>query len=105
MYIYLNGKEIKYMKLELASPLKVFKITQKFGNSNPALYGNVGHNGLDLYAPHGTPIYASHDGFASYQVDGGGGHGVVVITDKMYTYGTEEVFFKTIYWHMVDPLK
>jgi len=94
------------MKLKLANPLKDFKITQYFGNKNPALYGTSGHNGLDCTAPHGTPVYASHDGFASYQVDGGGGHGVVIITDKEY----EDVngvssYFKTLYWHLVDPLK
>ena len=94
------------MKLQLQKPLKDLKITQKFGNKNPELYGNVGHNGMDFRASHGTPIYATHDGFASYQVDSGGGHGVVIITDKEY----EDIngvpsYFKTIYWHMPDPLK
>lgn len=105
MLICEHGKCREYMKLELKHPLKVFKITQRFGNINPELYGNAGHNGIDCYAPHGTPIYASHDGFASYQVDGGGGHGVVVITDKEYDYNNSQSYFKTIYWHMVDPLK
>lgn len=105
MLICQNGKCKKYMKLELASPLKVFKISQKFGNSNPDLYGTTGHNGLDFIAKHGTPIYASHDGLASYQVDGGGGHGVVIITDKEYDYEGGQCYFKTIYWHMVDFLK
>jgi len=93
------------MKLKLKRPLKEWYVTQKFGNKNAELYGNAGHNGIDLRASHGTPIYASHDGFASYQVDGGGGHGVVIITDKEYEYGNSQCFFKTIYWHMVDPLK
>ena len=94
------------MQLKLVNPLKVLKITQKFGNSNPELYGNAGHNGIDCFAPHGTPIYASHDGFASYQVDSGGGHGVVVITDKEYEdLKGNSSYFKTIYWHMPDPLK
>ena len=93
------------MKLILENPLKVFKITQRFGNINAALYSPFGHNGIDCYAPHATPIYASHDGFASYQVDSGGGHGVVVITDKEYEYEGKNVLFKTIYWHLVDGLK
>lgn len=81
------------MKLELKRPLKEWKVTQKFGNKNPSLYGNAGHNGIDCYAKHGTPIYASTDGFASYQVDGGGGHGVVVITDKEYFFDTDKQQF------------
>ena len=94
------------MKLHLEKPLKEWFVTQKFGNSNPTLYGTMGHNGMDLRAKHGTPIYASHDGFASYQVDGGGGHGVVIISDKEYE-GVDGVtsFWKSIYWHLVDPLK
>lgn len=94
------------MRLFLEHPLKNFKITQHFGNSNPTLYGNMGHNGLDATAKHGTPVYASHDGFAYYQVDNAGGHGVVIITDKEYESVTgESSYWKTIYWHLVDPLK
>ena len=81
------------MKLELKSPLKVFKISQKFGNKNPNLYGSAGHNGMDFQASHGTPVYASHDGFASFQIDGGGGHGVVIITDKEYFFDTDKQEF------------
>lgn len=94
------------MKLELYPPLEVWKVTQKYGNKNP-IYNDMGgyHNGIDLRAPHGTPVYASHDGFATYQVDNGGGHGVVVITDKEYEYENGTSFFKTIYWHFVDWLK
>jgi len=105
MWIYKGSHKYKYMQLELKSPLKVFKVTQKFGNINPVLYGNAGHNGIDLYAKHGTPVYASHDGFANYQVDGAGGHGVIIITDKEYNHDGGQAFFKTVYWHLVDPLK
>lgn len=97
------------MRLELAHPLKYISINQKFGQNANDFYrqsGMPGHNGIDFYALHGTPIYASHDGYASYQVDGAGGHGVVVITDKEY----EDVdgvssYWKTIFWHMVDFLR
>ena|SRR3990167_3671788 len=93
------------MKLKLSSPLKVFNITQSFGNKNPKLYGSMGHNGIDFQAKHGTPIYATHNGYASYQIDGKGGHGVVIITDKEYEYIDDKCYFKTIYWHLPDPLK
>lgn len=94
------------MKLKLQSPLKFFSITQRFGNTNKKLYGNTGHGGLDLYAPHGTPIYASTDGFISYQIDDGGGHGLVLVTDKKYKgLDGKSSLWKTIYWHLPDPLK
>src|SRR3990167_1794338 len=94
------------MKLILQNPLKEYKINQKFGNKNP-IYNVIGgyHNGIDFRASHGTPIYASHDGFASYQIDSGGGHGVVVISDKEYEHEKGTSYIKSIYWHMVDPLK
>lgn len=95
------------MKLSLGYPLKTVHFNQKFGKKD-GKYTNMGlggHNGIDFFASHGTPIYASHDGFASYQVDASGGHGVVVITDKEYEdVNGEPSYFKTIYWHMVDHL-
>ena len=83
-------------------PLKDFYITQYFGELDPKYSGMglYGHNGLDLRAKHGTPIYASHDGLANYQIDSGGGHGVVLISND--TLHGER--YKTIYWHMVDPV-
>jgi hypothetical protein len=97
------------MKLQLANPLKFMQINQKFGQNANNFYrrqGMPGHNGIDYFAPHGTPIYASHDGFASYQVDNAGGHGVVIITDKEYEdVNGELTYWKTIYWHLVDFLR
>ena len=96
------------MKLQLTYPLKYVAFNQKFGNKD-AKYTNMalgGHNGIDFYAPHGTPVYASHDGFASYQVDDKGGHGVVIITDKEYEDTEGNVsYWKTIYWHLIDASK
>lgn len=95
------------MKLTLTSPLTSKIITQRFGeNGSPvyAGYGMKGHSGIDYRAPHGTPVYACHDGTAYYQIDGNGGHGVVIITDKKYEYEGDEAYFKTIYWHLVDPI-
>lgn len=86
--------------MKLAYPLKDIFITQYFGE-NPEYYhdnfGITAHNGIDFRAPHGTPVYASHDGFAYYEKDSSGGCGVVIrSTDNT---------FKTIYWHLVDSDK
>lgn len=94
-------------KLELYYPTKPFKITQKFGE-NPKLYAQFnikGHNGLDILAAHGLPIYATHDGIGYYQVDGSQGHGVVVRTNETLDFQGKEVFYKTIYWHFCDYRK
>ena len=95
------------MKLRLSYPVAP-KINQLFGNSD-AKYTNMalgGHNGIDFYATNGTPVYATHDGFASYQVDDSGGHGVVIITDKEYEDLDGNLsYWKSISWHLCDPLK
>jgi murein DD-endopeptidase MepM/ murein hydrolase activator NlpD len=90
------------MKPELSYPLNNPVITQVFGANgwfyNKPQFGNIiGHNGIDFNAYRGQPIYATHDGLASYQVDSSAGHGVVIIS--------KDNTFKTIYWHLCDPLK
>ncbi len=89
----------------LYRPIKPFTLLQGFG-SNPDYYarfkdvnGNPlkGHMGNDLYAVHGTPVYASHDGTASTHTDSHGGEGVYVAAPG----------YTTIYWHLIgdtDPL-
>lgn len=89
------------MKLELYAPLWPLKGVNYFFN-DPKYKG---HNGLDFFATHGTPIYATHEGLAQYQVDTGGGHGVVIISNNQYDMKEGKAYIKTIYWHMVDPLK
>ncbi len=68
--------------------------TQGFGE-NPAMYaplGLKGHNGLDWACQVGTPIYASHEGTVSNQIDSMSGHGVVITTST----------HKTIFWHLSE---
>ncbi len=95
------------MKLELSWPTRSKFITQKFGNVLPIYLqeGMKGHNGIDIMTNHGDEVYASHDGMAYYQIDSSGGHGVVLITDAKCEYDGGEARMKTIYWHLVDPIK
>lgn len=90
------------MKIELSYPVDNPVITQVFGAnaqfySDPKFGGIIGHNGIDFEAFMGQPVYATHNGSASYQVDNSSGHGVVIIS--------ETSDFKTIYWHLCDPIK
>lgn len=84
------------MKLELKWPVSYVSINQKFGVYNP-IYTNLGityHNGLDLYAPDGTPVYASHDGIITFAGDdGSAGLGIVIRTLIPYFYDTEKQEF------------
>lgn len=96
------------MKFELKFPITPVFFNQKFGeNANPlyAKEGLPGHNGIDFRASHGQPVFASHDGLASFQVDNSGGHGVVIVTDQQFDYLDTQSYFKTIYWHLCDGLK
>lgn len=97
------------MKLDLIYPLDKVVIAQPFGVNGEWYRANgvnvKGHNGIDFWTKHGDPVYATHDGYASYQIDANGGHGVVIITDKEFEYNGGTTFFKTVYWHLVDGLK
>lgn len=96
-------------KLVLSIPVKPFKITQIFGVNGDYYQAHginiKGHNGLDLMAYHGQPVYASHDGTAYIEVDSNQGHGVVLLSDQPYDYNGIPTFFKTIYWHLCDGKK
>lgn len=98
------------MKLQLSYPTETYLVTQTFG-ANPQIYANPkyggiqGHNGLDSIAQHGYSVHASHDGWAWFEVDQGGGHGVVIVTDKEFDYKEGTSYFKTIYWHLCDGKK
>jgi len=117
-----NMKEIKF----LFRPVSPFKINQTFGENlacidiktgketiycdglNPpvgykSVYSQMlGHNGLDLFAPRYTPIYASQDGFVTEIVDEKvRGIGIGIVTkNKFYCKELKKnVHFKIRYWH------
>jgi len=102
------------MKFELFFPVVPFKVNQGFG-VNGAYYQahgiNVkGHNGIDLQAYHGQPVYACHDGIAYFETDADQGEGVVIRTALQYDYTSPrnpngQAYFKTVYWHLCDAVK
>jgi murein DD-endopeptidase MepM/ murein hydrolase activator NlpD len=77
----------------MTKPFKTFKfapypngcITQYFAE-NPALYapwGLAGHNGIDMVAPYGTPIFAVKAGkvVSSWTQNGGYGGQIVILSE------------------------
>ena len=93
-------------KLQLIYPLNLpFGITQNFGENQLELYKNElglnGHNGIDMSAKNGTPVYATHDGEVTFAgMDGSAGLGVVIRTLEQFDYKDSKSYFKTIYWHL-----
>lgn len=90
------------MKFELWYPCKPLGFNQKFGNPSP-MYSKIGlkgHNGIDFFAPDGTPVRTAHDGMVTYAgEDGSGGLTIVIRTMEQYAYLDSNAFFKTIYCH------
>ncbi len=58
------------MKFTISNPITPFVILQPFGVNGDYYQAHginiKGHNGLDLKADHGQPVYATHDGMALY---------------------------------------
>lgn len=103
-------------KLELHYPIKPFVVTQKFGRDNTdstlfPVYAKMcsqgycleGHNGWDMVGYHGQPCRAAHNGTVTLagEYDTSGGLGIVIRTKDKYNWNGEEVFFKSIYWHLL----
>lgn len=98
------------MGIELEYPILPFSVNQPFGVNGEYYRAHginiAGHNGIDLRARHGQPIYAAHSGIAYYtDNDGMEGDGVVILSKDAADFNGLAVHFKTIYWHMCDPHK
>lgn len=91
-------------KFQLFFPCKPFGLNQGFGQNANNFYkelGLKGHNGLDLLAPDGTLVRATHDGVViASGYDGSGGLSVELRTLKTYDYNGSPTYFRTIYYHL-----
>lgn len=98
-------------KFTLFYPAKPYHLNQSFG-ANPDYYakfhdqfGNPlkGHNGNDLMASHGQPLYAPHDGWAHYETDAHGGCGIYIRTTEFFDSGDGNgtCCFRSVMWHMI----
>lgn len=96
-------------KLSLYHPVHPFHLNQGFG-ANPDYYAKFhdrfgkpykGHNGLDLMAKHGQPVYAPIAGLAMYTKDAHGGQSVIIRTDDLYEYGNGQCWFSVLCGHLV----
>src|SRR5262245_48709771 len=97
-------------KLELHWPLsRPCTITQGFGINGEYYRANginiQGHNGLDLMAYHGQPVYAAHAGYAKYGVDDKNGQFVEIRSKEKADMLGFNCFYKTLYVHFCDPKK
>jgi len=123
-----NGKITKFID----QPVTPFHINQNFGDNKacipvsgkgklitcdghnpPKGYRSVysfmnGHNGLDLRAGHGQPVYCPQDGIVEELVtDETRGYGISIITSrKFYCIETKkQEYFKMRFWHNMFHFK
>jgi hypothetical protein len=76
------------------------RISQKFAAQavDYSQFGFIGHNGIDIAAPLGTPIYAAHDGWIVEATEKTGGYGIRV-TQMFEEDGKEWLL---VYGHQLD---
>lgn len=89
--------------MKLKNPIEPFVLNYPFGyvNSYYTNQGMLGHNGVDLRAEHGQPVYAAHAGTCYLEIDSNGGNGVVIYSDEQFEFEGKMCFYKTIYWHLM----
>lgn len=118
------------MKLQIYRPLISKTISQAFGDNKACIYpngrivgkkGNIcpsgsvdfykdigmnGHNGIDMSAWHGEPVYhgATFDGWMKVEKDASGGIGVDVVSNDMISIDGYTGYIKCRYWHLKAPV-
>ncbi|HYV33365.1 MAG TPA: peptidoglycan DD-metalloendopeptidase family protein [Candidatus Limnocylindria bacterium] len=95
----LGNKTIKASKGVLAWPIDGI-LTQGYGNTGFTALGYNFHNGIDIAAPAGSPIYSAADGDVTYTdlSDQSFGNWVAVKSTITTPSGPENIF--TVYGHM-----
>lgn len=92
------------MKLTLQYPVTNVTINQKYGENASPIYNELhmkGHNGIDFYAPDGTPVLAANDGVVTYcGLDGSNGNLIVIKTNDQFDYLDGQAYYKTLYGHL-----
>lgn len=95
----LGTKTIKVSKGILAWPMDGV-LTQKYGNTGFTALGYSFHNGIDIAAPAGQPIYAAYDGEVIYTDNSDASYGNwVAIKHDLSTNGSKTGII-TLYAHM-----
>ena len=94
-------KEKEYKKRSF--PLYAAALSQLWGENLNDFYaqlGMLGHNGIDVACPIGTPIYASHDGkVIQISLSETAGLGVKLVTNDTYQIEDTIGYYWTVYWH------
>lgn len=87
----------------ISYPLKDFSILQGFGENKVSFYselGYKGHNGLDIRALTGTPVYAVCNGETIAYADSTGGIGVEIFSDPFELDG-QKTRLRFINYHLL----
>lgn len=93
--------------MKLTQPFKnYFPISQRFGQNLNASYqkdGLLGHKGIDLPMPVGTPLFSPCNGqVISVSTNIQKGEGVSILTDDLFDYNGQPCKLICVLWHMKD---
>ncbi len=81
---------IEPMLKEFQNPLTNTWVTSKFGNRIDPKTNKLTtqfHNGVDLHAPSGTPVFAPADGVAALSISADGGNQLIITHKNGYKTG------------------